>query len=73
MVGQGKNLKDTTCDLLNEEGVNLSLLASTLGIDYDWLNKMRRRAIKDPSVNRVQMVYEALTKTPLIKESSNEL
>lgn len=73
MTVQGKNLKDVTCDLLNQDGVNLSYLASTLGIDYDWLNKMRRRAIKDPSVNRVQVVYEALTKTQLIKEPSNEL
>lgn len=73
MTSQGKNLKDATCDLLNQDGVNLSAIASTLGIDYDWLNKMRRRAIKDPSVNKVQAVYECLTKTHLIKESNNEL
>lgn len=61
-------LYEKTLELINKDGVSLGELSKRTGISYDWLNKLKRGTIQDPSVNKIQKVYENLAKTPLFKQ-----
>jgi hypothetical protein len=50
-----------TMRLLKERNVNLPTIAHTTGITFYWLRKFIYGEINDPSVNRVQKLYEYLT------------
>lgn len=50
-----------TLDLLREDPRTMSEIAEQTGFNYDWLLKFYYSRIPDPSVNRVQELYEKLS------------
>ena len=44
------------------------VIAAGANVSYDWLIKLKSDKIKDPSVNKVQAVYEYLSERPLFTE-----
>lgn len=58
-------LLDKTLDLLEEDSRPLQEISFATGISLYWLQKMRVRAIPDPSVNRTQQLFEFLSDTKL--------
>jgi len=48
------------------EGVDLVNLSAETAISFYWLKKFASGQFRNPSVNRVQYLYEYLTKTPLL-------
>ena len=61
-------LMQRTIVLLRERKESLPELAEATGLPFYWLRKMVAQEIRDPSVNRVQKLYEHLTGKPLITE-----
>lgn len=61
-------LLDKTKELLNSTGADLTDIAIETSVTYDWLVKLKGNRIKDPSVNKVQAVYEYLSGKPLFSE-----
>ncbi len=62
-------LLDKTKQLLKQKSSDeIMIMVNELGLTYDWLIKLRSDKIKDPSVNKVQAVYEHLTGKPLFTE-----
>jgi hypothetical protein len=55
------SLFDETRKLLIDAPLPLMRLGKQLCIPYQWLIKFRNGEIPDPSVNRVQLLYETLT------------
>lgn len=64
------SLYEETIKLLNN-GADISQVASKTNLQYDWVNKLKRGDIKDPSVNKVQAVYEYLTGRPLLSKDKS--
>lgn len=59
------SLLEKTKSLLKKalkSGVSLRQLAEECGedVDYDWLKKFKAGKIKDPSVNRIQVLHDRL-------------
>jgi len=54
------SLHSRTLDLLKQSGVPLPEIYKETQLPYYWLKKFRSGEIKDPSVNRVQRLYEYL-------------
>ena len=44
----------------------LKMLAQATGISFYWLKKLSADEIPNPAVNRIQYLYEFLTKTKLL-------
>jgi len=59
----------TTLKLLHESKESQEAIARGAGVSFYWLRKFAGGAPKDPSVNRVQKVYEYLTKSKLLPTS----
>lgn len=55
------NLCERTLTLLRKSKTPLPDLAQRAGLPYYWLKSFKSGAIADPSVNRVQHLYEYLT------------
>lgn len=68
VVTEQVNLMQRTIELLDNppEGKSLPEIATDLHISYYWLRKFKSGEIKDPSVNKVQVLYEYLTGKPLL-------
>lgn len=64
------SLYEETIKLLNN-GADISQVAVKTNLQYDWVNKLKRGDIKDPSVNKVQAVYEYLTGRPLLSKDKS--
>lgn len=64
------SLYEETIKLLNN-GADISQVALKTNLQYDWVNKLKRGDIKDPSVNKVQAVYEYLTGRPLLSKDKS--
>lgn len=60
------NLLEVTCQLLNGESISLPKVAQDTGLPYDWLLKLKNGHIPNPSVNKVQTVYEYLSGSKLL-------
>jgi len=54
------SLHSRTLDLLKQSGVPLPEIYKETHLPYYWLKKFSSGEIKDPSVNRVQRLYEYL-------------
>ena len=54
------SLHSKTLDLLKLSGVPLPEIYKRTGLPYYWLKKFSSGEIRDPSVNRVQRLYEFL-------------
>jgi len=48
------------------DGVDLIKISAETDISFYWLKKFASGRFRNPSVNRVQYLYEHLTKTPLL-------
>lgn len=60
-----ETLHSKTFELLKKSKETLINIHSDTGISYYWLLKFKTGAVRDPSVNRVQKLYEYLTNTKL--------
>ena len=60
-----RSLHLRTLKLLSESDIPLTQVSADTGVNYFWLRSFRYGQIKDPSVNRVQAVFEYLTGRPL--------
>jgi hypothetical protein len=62
-------LRDRTIELLKNRPASLQLkdIAKATEIPEGWLKMLVQGKIIDPGVNRVQTVFEFLTKQPLLK------
>ena len=61
----GPSLQDITMKLLLDTAISVRRISIELRVPYIWLIKFRDGKIKDPSVNRVQALYEFLKGEPL--------
>lgn len=60
-----RNLMETTRRLIRQDGRTYLQLYEATGISPYWIERFTNGAFKNPSVNRVQQLYEALTGKPL--------
>lgn len=58
-------LYEQTLKLLLESEISIQELADKSELPYDWLISVRYDRIKNPSVNRIQRLYEFLAGKPL--------
>lgn len=60
-------LRDKTLNLLNDYLVKVKLkaVAKDTGLELRWLAMFKNGDIKNPSVNRIETLYEYLTKSKL--------
>ena len=58
---------------LSKNTMDIRALSKATGLNYDWLIKFKAEKIKDPSVNKVQTLYEYLSGKPLIVEQERVL
>ncbi len=61
------SLLTTTRQLIKDDERTMLIIAQMSGIPFFWLKKFTAGEIRNPSVNRVQYMYELLTKKELIK------
>ena len=61
-------LLDKTKLLLKQSMLEPVVIAAGANVSYDWLIKIKSDKIKDPSVHKVQAVYEYLSERPLFTE-----
>lgn len=54
-----------TLELLKADLRNLSDISIDTGVSFFWLQRFSTNGMKNPSVNRVQYLYEQLAKSPL--------
>jgi hypothetical protein len=59
-------LHERTLELLRTSDKSTADIASGADVNFYWLRKFRGGGFEDPSVNRVQKVYEFLTGAPLL-------
>lgn len=62
------SLRDRTLDLLQNRSVKITLrkIAEDTGLPEGWLSAFHTNSIDEPSVNKVQTLYEYLTNSKLI-------
>ena len=63
------DLMSTTHGLLKESGLKPQDVFAQCGLPFYWVKKFGRGEFENPSVNRVQFLYEFLTGTKLIPEN----
>lgn len=56
----------TTIKLLKADRRTLRIVGHATGIPYYWLKKLSAGEIDDPSVNRIQQLFEFLSKKRLL-------
>ena len=56
-----------TIELLKADTRTLRMVGQATGIPYYWLKKLSAGEISDPSVNRIQQLFEFLSKTKIIE------
>ena len=56
-----ESLHRRTLELLKEKGIPLHVIYKETDLPFYWLKKFRSQEIKEPSVNRVQRLYEYLS------------
>lgn len=59
-------LHDATIKALKEDKRTLRMIAQATGVPFFWLKKLSADEIKAPNVNRIQYVFEFLTKKRLL-------
>lgn len=62
-------LMETTQQLLKESDKTLLGIYTETGLPYYWLKKFSAGDFDNPSVNRVQFLYEFLTQSELLVEA----
>jgi dynactin complex subunit len=59
-------LLTTTIELLKADPRTLRMVSQATAIPYYWLKKLSAGEINDPSVNRIQQLFEFLSKKRLL-------
>ena len=59
-------LHDTTIELLHKDKRTLRMLSQATGVPFYWLKKLSANEILAPNVNRMQYLYEFLSKKKLL-------
>lgn len=62
---QPGTLLQKTCELIAE--VDMLSISAETGLSYHWLMKVKGGNVSDPSVNKIQFLYEHLSKKKLFK------
>lgn len=62
-----KSLLKKTIELLNKDKRTLNELHYLTGLPLYWLQSLKKGAMKNPSVNRIQHLFEFLTGSVIIK------
>lgn len=60
-----------TLQLLHDDRRSLFSIHTRTGLSYSWLKKFCYEELPDPSVNRVQCLYEFLTREPLLTKGAS--
>ena len=60
------SLQAATYQLLKKDGRSLSDISTSTGISFYWLQRFSQNVFKNPSVNRVQYLYEELSGKKLV-------
>jgi len=63
-----QSLMQASRKLLGDHELDFVGVTLATGIPYHWLSKFSAGEFKNPSVNRVQCLYEFLTGTKIIEE-----
>lgn len=61
----GPSLMDITLDLLDKSGLSNSEMTDLFGMQIGWKLKVLNGKIKEPGVEKIQLIYEHLTGKPL--------
>lgn len=61
-----ETLHAATIKALHDDRRTLRIIGQATGIPYYWLKKLSANEIPNPSVNRIQQLYEFLTKKRLL-------
>lgn len=59
-------LHDATIKAVHDDPRTLRMISQATGIPFYWLKKLSANEIKAPNVNRVQYLFEFLSKSKLI-------
>lgn len=59
------SLHEITLELLKKDERPLPIISRESGVSLPWLKKLKSREIEDPSVNRIQKLYEFLSGSQL--------
>jgi len=59
------SLRDKTLKLLHQSDLSYREIQNATRLKEDWLNKFSQGLIDDPSVNKIQTLYNYLSNTPL--------
>lgn len=62
------SLHSKTLQLLKESGKKPQDIYAETGLPFYWVKKFLTNGFENPSVNRVQFLYEYLTNTNLVSE-----
>lgn len=65
-------LLKTTVDLLQGSDLPLREIADGAEVGYEWLRKFKANLIPDPSINRVQALYNFLTRSSMSRACRSE-
>ncbi len=65
-VFETQSLMSETLRLLRARKQTLTQIHAATGLPFHWLEKMSANEVRDPSVNRVQKLYEHLSGRNLI-------
>lgn len=57
-------LLEKTRQLLQDCDLQLTQIANMSGLGYEWLKKFKADLIPDPSVNKVQVLHDFLSRLP---------
>lgn len=60
-------LHDAAIKALHDDKRTLRMIGQATGIPYYWLKKLSANEIPAPNVNRVQYLYEFLSKSKILK------
>lgn len=61
-----KSLLLVTIKLLKESTFNLFEISEKTSLNYYWLKKLYYNKLKDPSVNKIQILYEFLSDKKIV-------
>ncbi len=63
---QPLSLYTKTRELIKEDRLTLEMLAQATGVPFYWLKKFSAGEIPNPAVNRIQYLYEFLSKSKIL-------
>ena len=63
---QPLSLYTKTRELIKEDKLTLEMIGQATGVPYYWLTKFSAGEIPNPAVNRIQYLYEFLSKSKIV-------